>query len=155
MAIETPVEAIGSNDLAGRGAPIARRWAGLPVIHFTLLIGHGERMRRAVAAEKIDYLYLADKCGDAILCTSGPFPWHRISRLVRLTAWARGRRAGSAGQSVVHPIVKELRTQRGALMDLYGSLLMMPRSRSSAKITEGQRNSSAARSDALEDFLDE
>ena len=52
-------------------------------------------MRRAVAAEKIDSLYLADKCGDAILCTSGPFPWHRISRLVRLTAWARGRRAGA------------------------------------------------------------
>ncbi len=62
---------------------------------------------------------------------------------------------GSAGQATVHPIVKELRTQRGALADLYAILLMTPRSRSSAKITEQQRATAASKSDELEEFLDE
>ncbi len=62
---------------------------------------------------------------------------------------------GSAGQSSVHPLVKELRTQRAALANLYGALLMTPRSRSSAKITEQQARTAASKGDSLEDFLNE
>ncbi len=95
MAIETPIEDVKGTELADRLAPIARAWARLPLIHLTLSTGHGEKMRQAVADEGIDYLYLADKGGEnAILCTAVPFPWHRISRFVRLAAWARGPRAG-------------------------------------------------------------